>query len=72
VSRPRRFQRTVYIEGCRVLLRWDERGRGRVKVTDPAGDYAKELDVARHVVGVASEHGIQLARPAWLILDHES
>lgn len=49
--RPKRIQRTFYIDGVRVLVTWNDRNIGRVKVTDPGGDYAKEQRVLAAVAG---------------------
>jgi hypothetical protein len=49
----RRRQKTAWIEGVRVRLTVCASGRVRVVATDPAGDYGREIRVAR---GVADGH----------------
>ena len=51
MTRQRRHQKTVWVDGCRVLIRWSDTGRGGIKVTAPAGAYAREQAVGAYAVG---------------------
>ena len=75
--RRSRRQRTFYIDGVRVRLNWsDTTGRGRCKVTDPGGDYAKEQTVLASVAGsfaavmVQEGFGVNIG-PVRVIRDHD-
>ena len=75
----RRHQRTFRVDGVRVLVTWRGKGfdRGRVRVTDPGGDCARERRVAALVAAgfaaafVAEGIGISIGSPR-VIPDHEA
>lgn len=74
-----RHQRTFCVDGVRVLVTWRGEGfdRGRVRVTDPGGDRAKERRVLASVAAgfaaafVAEGIGISIGNPQ-VIPDHEA
>lgn len=76
---PRRHQRTFRLDGVRVLVTWRGEGfdRGRVRVTDPGGDCAKEQRVIASVAAafaaafVTRGLGISIGNPR-VIPDHEA
>ena len=62
---------TAMVEGVRVRLTVCASGRVRIHATNPAGDYGREIRVARGVAdGLARELGMVRAGPDRIVLDH--
>lgn len=70
-----RWQRTFYVDGCRVLWTRRRSGAFHLRATDPTGDYRHEFVVLARVAALLAEAhvahgvGINIGTPR-IISDH--